>query len=142
MPIVVATVLTASGFTAPTGPSVASTISSAEHETMTCYVTCEWRAGTYAQADDATFDPSTVIQDALRDGQTITVLGAIMASAGVDSTDVIIGAGLVSDITANVVTLPLTLEDLTSERTNALAMEAVWDRPICMAVTFHRPINA
>jgi len=142
MAIVTATEIQAFGFTTPTGPSENSTISGAEHETLGCYVTLEWTSGTYAQADDATFNPATAIQDSLRDGKTITVLSASLASAGRSAAGPIVGGGLVSGVAANVVTLPLVQEDLTTEYADATGVPAAWDRPICMYVVFHRPINA
>ena len=140
MAISVATELTAFGFTTPTGPSPNSTISAAENETLSCFVTMQFDAQTYAQADDATFNPATVIESAQRNGKTVTVLGAAFVSAAQAADGTIVGGGVVSDITSNVVTMPLTLEDLTSEFTDATLVPA-FDRPLCMLVTYHQLIE-
>jgi ABC-type nitrate/sulfonate/bicarbonate transport system permease component len=139
MAISVATELEAFGFSAPLGPSSKSTISADEHETMSCMITMQWDSQTYAQADDATFSPKTLIEDSMRNGKTVTILQAAFVSAGEAADGTIIGAGACT-VAANVVTMPLTSEDLSTEFTDATAVPDLSVRPLCCLVTFHMPV--
>lgn len=138
MAITVGTALDAFGFTKPTGPSEASTISSTETETESCYITVDY-TGTYASGDDSTFNPLAVIQAHKRDGKTPVILGAVFCSAGLDSAGVIYGAGPTTAIVAGLITAPLTAEDLTTERADGAITAG--DRPVCWLVTYHQPIE-
>lgn len=137
MAAVAGTVKRAHGFTCLQGDAPNLTVSSAEYQLWGCFVDVEFAAGTYVQADDATFAPGTVIAAALRDGKTITVLHAACAQAG-DENGALVGA---SDCTVSTgtVTCGLTKEDQSTER-DAGAMSATWNRPITFFVSFLRGI--
>jgi hypothetical protein len=103
----------------------------------------------YATADDATFAPATVIQNALRDGRTATILDACVVAPGIyylstaTTTLVPVSAGPNTSISSGTVTHPLTAEDLTTEMTNATALNtASFPVPITFQVTFHVPVPA
>jgi hypothetical protein len=131
MAAVVGTVSAKHGTTKPVGPLPTITIGGVEHEVFVHYVEVIFPAGTYVQADDATIDPTTVLQSS-RSGKTFVVLNAMCAGHG-DENGSIVGLGLVSDITTNVITAPIVQEDGTTER-GASAMSAVWNRPITVAL--------
>jgi hypothetical protein len=97
----------------------------------------------YATANDATITAATAIQDAKRDGQTVTVLGCTVVKGGVfrlaatPTVDTLVSAGIPSSITSSVITLPLTGEDLTTELTNATVLStSVWVQPMTFQVMF------
>jgi len=131
MAAVVGVVSAKHGTTKPVGPLPTITISAAEHEVFVHYVEVIFPAGTYAAGDDATIDPTAALQSS-RSGKTFVVLNAMCAGHG-DENGAIVGLGLVSDITSNVITAPLTQEDGTTERADG-AMSPTWNRPITMAL--------
>lgn len=126
------------GFTAGTGPSLKHTISSDEYETEGAFVTVTWPSGTYAQADDASFDAATAIQNAKRDGKTVTLLGAVFVSAG-DENGAVIGAGPCTVSTGDIL-CGLLQEDLSTERANG-AMSATWNKPLTFFVAYRNKVN-
>jgi len=130
MAIVVGVVSAKHGSTKPVGPLPSITITT-EQEVFVHYVEVIWPAGTYAQADDASFDPTAVLESS-QSGKTYTVLGACCAGHG-DEDGAIVHLGIVISITANVVLAPLTTEDGTTEHANA-ALSATWNRPITVAL--------
>lgn len=134
MATVVGTVEGASEFTQAQGPSRLHTVSGVENEVESCEVRVKWTSGTYAQADDAEFNPVTAIQDAKRDGKAVTILSACYIADGVEN-GAIIGAGACT-VAANVVTCPLLQEDFT-ERNNG-AMSASWDAGVAFQVTYRQ----
>ena len=118
------------------------TIGADEYEVYTCKVDCTFPTTAYAQADDTTITAASAIQNARRDGQTVTVLcGAFVAPgrftlSAAPTTDVLVGAGA-ADASASVITVPLTAEDLTTEMTNATALNtSTWSIPLTFQVTF------
>jgi hypothetical protein len=97
----------------------------------------------YATANHATLSPATLIQNTKRDGKDITVVGACGLKGGqynlaaTPTTDSLYGVGIVSDITSNVITFPLTAEDWSTEMTNGTALNTATDKePAAMTVTF------
>lgn len=138
MAIVTGTIKSVYGFNQPGGPTPPHTISADEHRVENCFVTVEWVAGTYASADDATFDMATEIADTKRDGKTYTILQACFAAPG-DENGTLIGAEACT-VSSNVVTCELTQEDLATERADG-AMNATWNRPITFSVTYHSPVD-
>jgi hypothetical protein len=130
MAAVVGVVSAKHGTTKPVGPLPPITITT-EQEVFVHYVEVIFPAGTYVQADDATIDPTAVLQSS-RSGKTFTVLGAMCAGHG-DENGSIVHVGIPTTIVANLITLPITQEDGTTER-GASAMSAVWNRPITVAL--------
>jgi hypothetical protein len=118
-----------------------NTTDTVEYEIECCFVDVEFNAGTYAQADDADFDPSAVIEATKRDGKTITVLGCSCAGIGNEGSSVLVGADVITSVTSNTVLVPLLLEDLTTER-GASAMGTAWDKAIPFFVCYKQPVEA
>jgi hypothetical protein len=125
------------------------TISAVEYDVMTCKVDCEYITTAYAVANDATFAPATMIQNALRDGRTATILDACVVAPGryylaaTPTTIVPVSAGPNTSVTTGTVTHPLTAEDLTTEMTDTTALNtATFVDPITFQVTFHVPTVA
>jgi hypothetical protein len=139
MAVVVGTVQTAFGFTTPKGPEHTHTISAAEYKTEFCFVHVIWPSGTYASGDDANFNAVAAIQLAKKDGKTPVVIGASGAGAG-DENGAIIGVLTPVSISGSVVTLPLTQEDLATERADG-AMSATWNLPVTLGVWFYYPAD-
>jgi hypothetical protein len=137
------TVKRAYGFTAPKGNQEVHTMTAKEREIVGCFVDVEYTTGTYATANTALFAPATAIQDALRDGQTVTILQACFADSGkiaISGTDSLIGA-LGCTVSGGTVSNDLSLEDLATEYTNATDTATfTWKRPITYFVTFVRPL--
>lgn len=124
------------------------TISAVEYEVWTCKVACDFIGVDYAQANDATITAGAAIAASLRDGKTATVISCCFASPGVfnlaatPTVDTLYGGGLPSTISAGVVTLPLTAEDLTTEMTNGVVLStAVSARPSVFQVTFYKAVG-
>jgi len=138
MAVVAGTVDRAHSFNKTAGP-LASITNTTEQEVSTCVVDVRWIAGTYASADDANFNPATAIQDSLRNGKSITVIGACGAGHG-DENGAIIHAGLVSSITTNTAVLTLLQEDAATERADG-AMSATWNRPVQIVVYFRMDMD-
>lgn len=122
------------------------TISGTEYDLWTCKVDVEFKTVDYAQANDATITPATVIQNAKRDGKTVTVLtcaairGGVLNLAATPTVDTLVFAGTPSTISAGVITLPLTAEDLTTEFTNGGVLStSVWKQPITVQIGFAQP---
>lgn len=97
----------------------------------------------YATANDATLSPATAIQNAQRDGKSVTIIGACAAKGGVYSlaasptTRSLYGVGLPSAISTNVITFPLTAEDWSTEMTNATVLSTATDKEYAaMTVTW------
>lgn len=88
----------------------------------------------YATGDDATLSPATALQNSTRHGKTVTVLGGVGLKGGVynlaatPTTDSLYGVGLVSAVSTNVITFPLTAEDWSTEMTNATALNTATDK--------------
>lgn len=88
----------------------------------------------YATANDATLAPATAIQNAMRHGKTITVLGGVGLKGGMynlaatPTTDSLYGVGLVSAVSTNTITFPLTAEDWSTEMTNATVLSTATDK--------------
>jgi len=131
MAAVVGVVTAKHGTTKPVGPLATITISAVEYELFVHYIEVTFPAGTYVQADDATIDPTTVLATS-RHGKTSIVLGAMCAGHG-DENGSIVHVGIPTTIVANLITLPITQEDGTTER-GASAMSATWNRPITVAL--------
>lgn len=119
------------------------TVSADEYDVWTCKVDVEFITTDYAQANDATISPATAIQNARRNGQTVTVIGCCGVKPGVlnlaatPTTDTIVGVGVPSTIAASVITLPLTGEDMTTELTNATVLSTCsFKEPITVQCTF------
>lgn len=114
-----------------------------EYEIWTCKIDCEFKTVDYATANDATITAATVIQNAKRDGQTVTVLGCTVVKGGVfrlaatPTVDTLVSAGIPSSITSSVITLPLTGEDLTTELTDGTVLStSTWVQPMTFQVMF------
>jgi len=103
------------GFTTPAGPAPAVTSSTVI--LMGCYLVTEF-TGTYAAADNATIAAKTAIENARRNGKTVTIRDAALSSAAVETlagVDANLGAKTIAtDGTA--ITLELTQNDLSTER--------------------------
>jgi len=146
MAIIAGTVKRAYNFSSPGGDQEPVSVSSVPTELMQCFLDVVYDVGTYAQANDATITAATVIQNSLRDGKTVTVLGCTCVGVGhayLTATTVYdIGGGLPSTITSGVVTHPLTLDDYTTELTNGLDMTTItWETPVRYCVTFRRNLD-
>ena len=139
MAITEGTVLRAYGFCIPHGQEHLTT-DTVEYENMTCFVDVVFQGVDYVQADDASFDPSAVIEGTLRDGKTITVRGCSGAGIGDEGAGVISAPDVITSVTANVVLVPLLLEDMTTERA-AAAMGTAWLKAIPFFVWFKRPVE-
>ena len=138
MAALVGVVKEAFGFHEVVGPSLPTTTGTTASKMIGCFVTVEFSAGTYAQADDATFAPATVIQNERRSGKTITIRQAAIASPGSENgTTVAAGACTVSSGT---VTCPLLTVDLSTEHANA-AMSSNWTRAMTFFVSFTEPLG-
>jgi hypothetical protein len=116
--------------------------STTEKDIMTCKVDVEWVTTAYAQANDATFAPATIIQNALRDGISVTVLQACPVAGGkyrlsaAPTTDVLCGA-LACTVSTNTVTVQLSAEDWATEMTDTEALNtSTWSQPLSFQVTF------
>jgi hypothetical protein len=115
-----------------------------EYEIWTCKCDLQVTGGNdYATANDATVSPATAIQNAKRDGKTVTVISLVGVRGGsfnllaTPTVDTLYGLGLVSDVTANVVTLPLTGEDWSTELTDATVTSTATDKePSTVQVLF------
>jgi len=138
MAAVTGTVQGVAGFTSGTGPSPKHTISSDEYETEGAFVTVTFPAGTYAAADDAVFDAATAIQNSKRDGKTVTCLGGVFVSAGLEN-GTVVGAGACTISSGNI-KCPLLQEDLSTEHADG-AMNATWTRPLTFFVAYRNKVN-
>lgn len=138
MATVVGTIKSVSGFEQPAGPTPKLTIATQEQRMESCLVGVIWPAGTYASNDDANFNPQSAIQTTRRDGKTVTVLQACMVAPG-NENGAEIGGGPCA-VAANVVTVELKQEDMSTERADG-AMSATWNRPVMFRVTYVAPIN-
>ena len=121
------------GFTTPLGPYKSG--AATPQAVFGCYVTVDFTAGdVYAQADDATIAAvATAIQNARRNGKTVTLLGAAVAAPGLEGTSAF-GLGLPTSLATGGIVAPVTGTDLATERSNG-AMGAA-NRPVCIFVCF------
>lgn len=138
MAVVTGTVQEVWGFQRPAGNSQHHTISAKEQELDCCFVSVIFDDGTYADADEAQFDPTTAIENSLRDGKTVAPLDAACVRAGVENGS-IIGANTVT-ISSDNVKCRLLQEDLSTERADG-AMSSTWTDPIVFCVSFYAPIT-
>jgi hypothetical protein len=144
MAIVVATVLHADNYRKLDHKKYTDTD---EYEVWQCDVYLNITGGEdYATANDCTVSPATVIQSK-RDGKTVTVLAATALKGGsynlaaTPTVDSLYGLGLVSGVSANVITLPLTAEDWSTEMTNATVLSTATDKePSALTVTFKQTL--
>lgn len=140
MATIAATVHRAYNFDKMPGPQ-ASFTKTTEQYCQTCWIDVTFPSGTYVQADDASVSPATVIQNSLRDGKTITILGCMPVDHGDENGSIVHFDGQTGiTIAANVITAAILQEDAATERT-AGAMSTTWNRPIKLAVTFCRNID-
>lgn len=116
-----------------------------EYEIVTCKVDVEFSSVDYATGDDATFVPGTVIQNTLRDGQTVTILqcavvaGGCLNLAATPTVDTLVGA-LGSTNSSGTITTQLSGEDWSTELTNGTVLStSTWKYPLTFQVTFKRP---
>jgi|GEM_PF-2910701 hypothetical protein len=115
-----------------------------EYEVLTCKVDVEFKTVAYADGNDATFVPATIIQNTLRDGQTVTILqaavvaGGVYALAAAPTTPVLVGAGACTNA-AGTITVPLLAEDWTTEIGTVALDTSKWAIPLTFQVTFKRP---
>lgn len=143
MAAAVGTVLRAWGFDAAQGTPVVNTVSSNGVIVKTCRVAVQWPTGTYAQADNATFAPATVIQNARRDGKTVTILAACPVAAGrtqvtATPTTVAYPFALACTVSSGTITTQLTGSDLTTELTDSTDLATLtWTAPVVFQVAFH-----
>jgi hypothetical protein len=101
----------------------------------TCKLVCEF-SGTYAQSDNAAVAAvTTVIADSLKSGDTIALLDASFAQAGIEGTSTAIGAKTVA-VSGTGLTLELTGADMSTEHANAALGTMV--RPLCFSITYTR----
>lgn len=108
---------------------------SSDRQILMCFVALTAVAGTYAAADDATASAlNTAIQNARRDGRTVTVRQACMAAPGKKADGTVIGL-LAATVAANVMTAALTQADLTTEHANG-ALNDTFLEPIVLAVCY------
>lgn len=119
------------GHTTSTGPMYDSSSKAIWH----CFITAEF-SGTYAQSDNAQIlAVPTAIADSLKSGETIALLDAAFANAGIEGTDTAIGAKTVAVSGANL-TMELTGADMSTEHANAALGTMV--RPLCFFVAYTR----
>lgn len=138
MAVVTGTVHTAWGFSRPVGNSMHHTISAKEQEVDFCFVTVTFPAGTYADADEAQFDPTAAIEGNLHNGKTVVPIGACMARGGKENGS-IVGAS-VTGVSGNNVAVRLLQEDLATERADGV-MSSTWEDVLVFGVTYYSPIN-
>jgi hypothetical protein len=138
MAVVTGTVQEVWGFQRPAGNSLHHTISSKEQELECCFVSVTFESGTYADADEAQFDPTTAIENSKRDGKTVAPLDSCCVRAG-DENGSIVGASNVT-ISSDNVKCRLLQEDLSTERADG-AMSSTWNEPIVFCVSYYAPIN-
>lgn len=138
MAIVVGQTVAVSQYTQANGASLLHTVGGVENEVESCMCSVQWIAGTYAQADDATFSPAVAIQTSKRSGKDITILQAAFIASG-DEDGAVRSAGACT-VAANVITCELLQEDFTERGNGAMATE--WDRPIAFQVTYRQASNA
>lgn len=119
------------GHTTSTGPMY----DSSNKAIYNCQITAEF-SGTYAQADNAQILlVTTAIKDSLRTGDTIALLDASFAQAGIEGTNTAIGAKTVA-VSGTGLTMELTGADMSTEHANAALGTMV--RPLCFSVTYTR----
>lgn len=145
MAISTATVLNAYDFQKLSHRTV--TISADEYEVWTCKVNCDFVTVNYATANDATITAATVIQNAKRTGETVTIIGCSFVSPGAvalaatPTVATIIGAGVPSSISSSVVTLPLTGEDMSTELTDGTVLSTATSiEPLVFQMTFYQKV--
>jgi hypothetical protein len=115
-----------------------------EYEVLTCKVDVEFKTVAYADANDATFVPATIIQNTLRDGKTVTILQAAVVAGGeyslsaTPTTKVLVGAGACTN-SSGTVTVPLLAEDWSAEIGTIALNTSTWHAPMTFQVTFKRP---
>jgi hypothetical protein len=111
-----------------------------EREICTCKVDVTVSTGTYASGDGMTFSPVTVIQAAMRDGQTPTIWQACPVAAGkytASSVDYPLIGGLCTNTTGDI-NCDLYQEDVTTELGNGAVTGFTWKDPMTFQVTFTR----
>jgi hypothetical protein len=133
MAVINAAVSSVFGFTTPIGPYQSG--DSPAQQVLGCFVTANFTAGdSYVQADDAAITSvATAIQNARRNGKTVTVLSAATAAPGLEGTSAF-GIGIPTAFTSGTISAPIVGADLATERT-AGAMGAA-NRPVCVFVGF------
>lgn len=100
-----------------------------------CFITAEF-SGTYAQADNAqVLAVTTAISDSLKSGETIALLDAAFAQAGIEGTSTAIGAKTVA-VSGTGITLELTGADMSTEHANAALGTMV--RPLAFYIAYTR----
>jgi hypothetical protein len=105
-----------------------------------CYVSVNANNATaYAQADGVSFNPTVVIQNSFRDGQTITALQACCVSSGLDN-GVQVGAGACVVTAGTVVCHILVADEATEKGNGAWAAAATWTRDMVFCVEYARLI--
>jgi hypothetical protein len=120
-----------------------------EYEVWTCKIDINvcGTANDYATANDTTISPATVIQNSKRDGKTVTIMDCCMIKGGsfnlaaTPTVDTLYGIGLpgASSISSNVITRPLTGEDLSTELKDATVLSTATDKiPATLQVTFRQ----
>lgn len=119
------------GHTTCTGPMY----DSSNKAIWQCNITAEF-AGTYVQADNANvLLVTTAIADSLRTGDTIALLDASFAQAGIEGTSTPIGAKTVA-VSGTGITLELTGADMSTE--HAASALGTMNRPLCFSITYTR----
>jgi len=119
-----------------------------EYEIYSCEVYFTVCGGNdYATANDCTVSPATLIQNSMRSGKTITVISACGFKGGSfnlaasPTTDSLYGVGIVSAVSTNVITLPLTGEDWSTEMTNGTVLSTATDvEPAAITVLFKQKV--
>lgn len=137
MAAVEGTIVSVSDFSVQRADPTTGTASSVEYQVVSCFVDVTFPAGTYVQADDATFAPGTAIAAARRNGRTPTILQAAFCGFGSEN-GTPVGAGACTNSSGTITTSILT-KDLSTERT-AGAMNATWPKGIRFCVSFKEPI--
>lgn len=127
------TVASVFGFTTPAGPYQSG--DSTPQQELGCFIMANFTTGdTYAQADDATISGvATAIQNARRNGKTVTLIGAATVASGLE-TATQFGLGMPTSFASGTIVAPVTGADLTTE--HAGAAMGTCNRPVCLAVGF------
>ena len=137
MAAVEGTIVSVSDFSVQRADPTTGTASSVEYQIVSCFVDVTFPAGTYVQADDATFAPGTAIAASRRNGRTPTILQAAFAGFGREN-GTPVGAGACTN-SSGTVTCPILKKDLATER-DAGAMSATWSQGIRFCVSFKEAV--
>jgi hypothetical protein len=120
------------GFTTVNGKHL---MTSSNVPVLGCYVSCEY-TGTYASGDNATLAAGTAIQNARRNGKTVTLRSACWAAPALETvsgSDNKLGAKTVA-VSGGTLTSELTQTDISTERADG-AM-GTFKEPIVYYCTF------